>query len=93
MITQEVAPRFRSGLRSVDLNGGRPSSPWLLEGIGQWCYPEGVSDIHRLRLTDRIFFVNVNLRAKIRRFSDSEYALIIDVVGASRRRLGLLLWR
>jgi hypothetical protein len=50
-----------------------------------------VSHIHRLRLTDRIFFVNVNLRARIRRFSDSEYALIIDVLGASRRRLGLLL--
>jgi hypothetical protein len=43
-----------------------------------------VSHIHRLRLTDRIFFVNVNLRASIRRFSDSEYALIIDVLEASR---------
>jgi putative transposase len=50
-----------------------------------------VSHIHRLRLTDRIFFVNVNLRARIRRFNDSEYALIINVLEASRRRLGFLL--
>jgi REP element-mobilizing transposase RayT len=50
-----------------------------------------VSRIHRLRLTDRIFFVNVNLRPRIRRFSDSEYALIVDVLEASRRRLGFML--
>jgi putative transposase len=36
-------------------------------------------------------FVNVNLRARIKRFNDSEYALIIDVLEASRRRLGFLL--
>ncbi len=47
-----------------------------------------MSRLHRLRLTDHIFFVNVNLRPRIRRFSDSEYALIVDVLEASRRRLG-----
>ena len=47
--------------------------------------------MHRLRLTDRIFFVNVNLRPRIRRFNEAEYALLIDVLEASRRRLGFLL--
>jgi len=50
-----------------------------------------VSNVHRLRLTDRIFFVNVNLCPRIRRFNESEYALLIDVLEASRRRLGFLL--
>ena len=50
-----------------------------------------MSNIHRLRLSDRIFFVCVNLRPKIRRFNESEYALLVDVLEASRRRLGFLL--
>jgi REP element-mobilizing transposase RayT len=50
-----------------------------------------MSNVHRLRLTDRIFFVNVNLRPRIRRFRDSEYPLILNVMDASRQRLGFLL--
>ena len=50
-----------------------------------------MSNVHQLRLTDRIFFVNVNLRPRIRRFTDSEYPLTVNVVEASRRRLGFLL--
>jgi len=50
-----------------------------------------MSNVHRLRLTDRIFFVNVNLRPRIRRFRDSEYPLILNVMHASRQRLGFLL--
>jgi hypothetical protein len=42
-----------------------------------------MSNVHRLRLTDRIFFVNVNLRPRISRFRDSEYPLILDVMHAS----------
>ncbi len=38
----------------------------------------------RFLLTDRIFLVSVNLRARIRRLSDSEYALAIDVLEAAR---------
>ena len=34
-----------------------------------------MSNVHRLRLTNRIFFVNVNLRPRIRRFGDCEYRL------------------
>jgi REP element-mobilizing transposase RayT len=50
-----------------------------------------MSNVHRLRLTDRIFFVNVNLRPRISRFRDSEYPLIVNVMQASRQRLGFLL--
>jgi hypothetical protein len=39
-----------------------------------------MSNVHRLRLTDRIFFLNVNLRPRIRRFCDSEYPLILNVM-------------
>jgi REP element-mobilizing transposase RayT len=50
-----------------------------------------VSNVHRLRLADRIFFVCVNLRPKIKRFNESEFGLLIDVLEASRQRLGFLL--
>jgi REP element-mobilizing transposase RayT len=50
-----------------------------------------VSHVRRLHLTDRIFFVNVNLRPRIRSFVHSEYALIIEELEASRRRLKFLL--
>ena len=50
-----------------------------------------MSNVHRLRVTDCIFFVNVNVRPRIRRFNESEYALPIDVLEALRRRLGFLL--
>jgi putative transposase len=51
-----------------------------------------VSNIHRLRLTDRIFFVNINLRRTITPFRDAEYPLILKVIEASRERLGFLLY-
>ena len=50
-----------------------------------------MSNVHRLRLTDRIFFVNVNLRPRVRRFRDSEYPPILNIMHASRQRLGFLL--
>jgi len=50
-----------------------------------------MSNVHRLRLTDRIFFINVNLRPRISRFRDSDYPLILNVLHASRERLGFLL--
>jgi len=50
-----------------------------------------MSNVHRLHLSDRIFFVNVNLRPRIRRFHDGEYPVILDVMQASRQRLGFLL--
>jgi REP element-mobilizing transposase RayT len=50
-----------------------------------------MSNVHRLRLTDRIFFVTVRLRRGVPRFSTQQYRLMIDVLEASRRRLGFLL--
>ena len=50
-----------------------------------------MSNIRRLRLTDRIFFVCVNLLPRFRQFDESEYALLIEVLKESRQRLGFLL--
>ena len=44
-----------------------------------------MSNIHRVRVTDCIFFVRVNLRPKRRRFDEPEFALLIDVLAESRR--------
>ncbi len=50
-----------------------------------------MSNIHRLRHTDCIFFLSVNLRRRFRQLDESEYDLLISVLEASRRRLGFLL--
>jgi len=50
-----------------------------------------VSHVHRLRITDRIFFVAVNLRRRVESLRASEYPLMIEVLEGSRRRLGFLL--
>jgi REP element-mobilizing transposase RayT len=49
-----------------------------------------VPNVHRLRLTGHIFFVWVNLRRRIRHFNESEYGLLMDVLRASRQRLGFV---
>ena len=50
-----------------------------------------MSNIHRLCHTDKIFFLSVNVRWRFKRFEESEYALLIQVLEASRRRLGFLI--
>ncbi len=50
-----------------------------------------MSQIHRLRITDLIFFITVNLRRRIEPFGASEYPLIIEVLEGSRRCFGFLL--
>ena len=50
-----------------------------------------MSHVRRLLLTDRIFFVSVNVRPVHKGFRDSEYPLILEVLKDSRRRLGFLL--
>ena len=50
-----------------------------------------MSNIDRLRLSDRIFFVCVNLRPRIKHFNESEYEILIQVLKGSRQRLGFLL--
>ena len=50
-----------------------------------------MSHVHRLRTTDRIFFVSVNLRRQVAPFEASEYPLMVEVLEGARRRLGFLL--
>ncbi len=50
-----------------------------------------MSHVHRLRITDRIFFVSVNLRRCVEVFREGEYALLLEAVEGARRRLGFLL--
>ena len=50
-----------------------------------------VSHVHRLRNTDRIFFVSVNLRRGVEAFRESEYLLLVDALEGARQRLAFLL--
>ena len=50
-----------------------------------------MSRVDRLRTTDRIFFVTVNLRRSVPAFETREYRMMIEVLEGSRRRLGFLL--
>ena len=51
-----------------------------------------MSQIRRLRLSDRLFFVTVNLRRQVHPLVASEYPLLIEALEAARRRLGFLLY-
>ncbi len=51
-----------------------------------------MSRVHRLRTTDRLFFVTVNLRRSLEPFRLGEYPLWIEVPEGSRRRLPFLLY-
>ncbi|HEV2352372.1 MAG TPA: transposase [Terriglobia bacterium] len=50
-----------------------------------------MSHLHRLLLSDRFFFVNVNLRPRIKSFRPDEYPLLIEVIQGARERLKFLL--
>jgi REP element-mobilizing transposase RayT len=50
-----------------------------------------MSHIHRLLLSDRLFFVNVNLRPRIKTFRLDEYPLLIEAMKGARLRLKFLL--
>ena len=51
-----------------------------------------MSHVHRLRTTERIFFVTVNLRRQAEPFRDTEYPLMIEALEGARKRLGFLLY-
>jgi REP-associated tyrosine transposase len=51
-----------------------------------------VSHVHRLRNTDRIFFVTVNLRRTVPPLSPDEYPLLAAALEGARKRLGFLLY-
>ena len=50
-----------------------------------------MSNVHRLRLSDRIFFITTNLNRGERQFQDAEYPIILGIFDNSRKRLGFLL--
>ena len=49
-----------------------------------------MSHVHRLRASDRIFFVTVNLRRQVKSLDPPEYVLLIGALEGARRRLGFL---
>jgi len=49
-----------------------------------------MSHVHRLRVSDRIFFVSVNLRRALARLSDSEYEQVVAAIEESRSKLRFL---
>ena len=49
-----------------------------------------MSHVHRLRLSDRIFFVTVNLCRTVAPLSGSEYDQVAGAIEKSRRKLGFL---
>jgi REP-associated tyrosine transposase len=51
-----------------------------------------VSHVHRLRASDRIFFITVNLRRALPPLANGEYGLVVDALAGSRRKLHFLLY-
>ncbi|MGH9404162.1 MAG: REP-associated tyrosine transposase [Terriglobia bacterium] len=50
-----------------------------------------MSHVHRLLITDRIFFVTVNLRRALEPLAEEDLQLVAAAIDESRRRLGFLL--
>ena len=50
-----------------------------------------MSRVHRIRLSDRVFFITVNLRRTLPPFTEAEFPLILSSLDESRRRLGFAL--
>ncbi len=50
-----------------------------------------MSHVHRLRVSDRIFFVTVSLRRALERLSDSEYGQVAAAIDQASRKLHFLL--
>ncbi len=49
-----------------------------------------MSHVHRVHLSDRIFFVTVNLRRALAPLSEAQYAPVAAAIETSRRKLGPL---
>jgi putative transposase len=66
--------------------------PWaFLDNAPQQRDNSCVSNVRRLLLTNRIFYVTVRLRKSIPRFSPAEFPVLVAAVEKSRRKLGFLL--
>jgi putative transposase len=50
-----------------------------------------MSNVHRLRVSDRIFFVTSNLLQGLNHFMEPEYTVLLKCLERSRSRLGFLL--
>ncbi|MEW5979975.1 MAG: transposase [Acidobacteriota bacterium] len=51
-----------------------------------------MSNVHRLRACDKIFFITTNLRSGERHFEEVEYRIIAETIVKERARLGFLLY-
>ena len=51
-----------------------------------------MSNVHRLKTTDKIFFITTNLNLGDRPFNGPEYQIIAETLVSERRRLGFLLF-
>lgn len=51
-----------------------------------------MSHVHRLRICDRIFFITVNVRRLAAPLTEGEYALVVDALAASPRKLHFFLY-
>jgi len=51
-----------------------------------------MSNVHRLRISDRIFFVTVNLRRVAAPLAAGEYTRGVEALAESRRKLHFLLY-
>lgn len=49
-----------------------------------------MSNLHRLRISDRVFFITTNLNQGERPFQDAEYEILLETITKSRARLGFL---
>src|SRR5262245_35165764 len=50
-----------------------------------------MSNVHRLRTSDKIFFITTNLSQGEPPLQDAEYQILVDIIVNSRQRLGFLL--
>ena len=49
-----------------------------------------MSNVHRLRTSDRVFFITTNLNRGAQLFNQQEYRILLDTLANSRERLGFL---
>lgn len=50
-----------------------------------------MSNVRRLRTTDRLFFVTVNLHKTVPHLTPTDFPLLVEALGGSRHRLGFAL--
>ena len=51
-----------------------------------------MSNVHRLKTTEKIFFITTNLNLGERPFNEPEYGIVAETIVSERRRFGFLLF-